>query len=321
MKVVRIHEQGPPDVLKYEDCPEPRPREDEALVKLAAIGVNFTDVYTRSGMYPAKFPLVIGQEGAGTVTAVGPKAASVKVGDMVAYTNVPGAYAEYAAVPAWRLVKPPHGLDSQTAAAVVLQGMTAHYLVHDTFPLKKGDTALIHAAAGGVGQLLVQMAQGLGAHIIATVSTEEKALIAKEAGASDVIVYSRQNFEEEVRRITGGQGVNVVYDSVGKTTFEKSLRCLRPRGFLVLFGQSSGIVPPVSPSTLQKGSLFLTRPMLGDYTATHEELERRASEVFGLVQSGKLKVKIQKTFPLSQAAEAHRILEGRESTGKLLLIP
>lgn len=320
MKAVRMYEQGPPDVLRYEDAPEPRPREDEALVKLAAVGVNFTDVYTRSGTYPAKLPLVIGQEGAGVVTAVGPRAAS-EVGDLVAYTNVLGAYAEYAAVPAWRLVRLPPGLDPQTAAAVMLQGMTAHYLVHDTFPLKKGDAALVHAAAGGVGQLLVQMAKGIGARVIATASTEEKARIARTAGADDVVVYSSQDFEDEVRRLTGGKGVNVVYDSVGKTTFEKSLRCLSPRGCLVLFGQSSGIVPPVSPSILQKGSLFLTRPMLGDYTATHEDLEKRAREVFGLVRSGKLKVKIQRILPLSQAAEAHRILEGRESMGKLLLVP
>jgi NADPH:quinone reductase len=321
MKVVRIYEQGPPEVLKYEDGPDPEPGKDEALVKLAAVGVNFTDVYTRSGMYPAKLPLVIGQEAAGTVAAVGDGVTSVKVGDSVAYTNVLGSYAEYAVVPAGRLVKISSGLDFQTVAAVLLQGMTAHYLVHDTYPLKKGNTVLIHAAAGGVGQLLVQMAKETGARVIATVSTEEKAIIAKGAGADVVIDYTKQDFEEEVEKTTGGAGLDVVYDSVGKTTFDKSVRCLKPRGYLVLFGQSSGIVPPVSPSVLQKGSLFLTRPMLGDYTATHEELERRADEVFRLVRSGKLKVKIQKVFPLSQAAEAHRVMQGRETTGKLLLIP
>jgi NADPH2:quinone reductase len=321
LKVVRIYEQGPPEVLKYEEAPQPQPNENEALVKLEAIGVNYTDVYTRSGMYPANLPLVIGQEGAGVVSALGNKVTSVKIGDRVAYTNVMGAYAEYAAIPGWRLVKLPLGLDPRTAAAVMLQGMTAHYLVHDTFHLKRGDTILIHAAAGGVGQLLVQMAKKIGARVIATTSTEEKATIAKEAGADEVIVYSKQDFEAEVRRVTDGQGVDVVYDSVGKTTFEKSLRCLRPKGYLVLFGQSSGVVPPVSPSVLQKGSLFLTRPMLGDYTATREELERRANAVFGLVLSGDLTAKIQKAFRLSQASEAHRLMEGRGTTGKLLLIP
>jgi NADPH:quinone reductase len=321
MKVVRIYEHGKPDVLRYEEGPEPRPGEGEVLVKLAAIGVNFIDVNMRSGIYAAKLPMILGQEGAGTVSTVGSGVTSVKAGDPVAYVNVPGAYAEYAVVPASRIVHVPAGLTLQTAAAVLLQGMTAHYLVHDTFPLRKGNTALVHAAAGGVGQLLVQMAKGIGAHVIATVSTEEKAAVAKRAGADDVINYTEQDFEQEVTKLTKGQGVDVVYDSVGKTTFEKSLRCLRPRGYLVLLGQASGVVPPVSPSILQGRSLFLTRPMLRDYTATHGELESRAKEVFELVLSGKLTVNIQKVFPLAQVAEAHRVLESRGTTGKLILVP
>jgi NADPH:quinone reductase len=321
MKAVRIQEQGTADVLRYEEVPEPQPEEGEVLVKLAAIGVNFIDINMRSGIYPAKLPMVLGQEGAGTISAVGSGVGSAKVGDKVAYVNVLGAYAEYAVVPASRLVSIPAGLAPQTAAAVLLQGMTAHYLVHDTFPLRKGNTALIHAAAGGVGQLLVQMAKETGAHVIATVSTEEKARVAKKAGADNVINYTERDFEQEVTKVTKGQGVDVVYDSVGKTTFEKSLRCLRPRGCLVLLGQSSGIVPPVSPSILQGRSLFLTRPMLRDYTATHDELERRAQEVFQLVLSGKLAVNIQEVFPLAQAAEAHRVLENRGTTGKLILVP
>jgi NADPH2:quinone reductase len=321
MKAVRIYEQGPPEVLKYEEGPQPQLKEGEVLVELKAIGVNFTDVYTRSGTYPAKLPVVIGVEGAGIVSAVGSGVASVGTGDLVAFTNVLGAYAECAAVPASRLVKIPQGLDPQTAAAVILQGMTAHYLVNDTFPLKKADTALVHAAAGGVGQLLVQMAKQKGTRVIATVSSEEKARAAREAGADSVIVYTNQDFEKEVKRMTDGQGVSVVYDSVGRTTFERSLRCLRPRGYLVLFGQSSGIVSSIAPSVLQKGSLFLTRPVLSDYTATREDLERRAASVFDMVLSEGLRVNIFKTLPLSQAPEAHRILEGRHSTGKLLLVP
>jgi NADPH2:quinone reductase len=321
MKAIRIYEQGPPEVLRYEEAPEPDLKEDEVLVKLEAIGVNFTDVYTRSGVYPVKLPLTIGVEAAGVVSSVGGRVKGTTVGDSVAYSNVMGAYAEYAAVPASRLVNLPSGLDPKVAAAVLLQGMTAHYLVHDTYRLGRGHKALIHAGAGGVGQLLVQMAKQVGAYVITTASTEEKARTAREAGADSVIVYTKQDFEEEVKRLTGSLGVDVVYDSVGKTTFEKSLRCLSPRGYLVLYGQSSGVVPPVAPSVLQKGSLFLTRPMLGDYTATHEELERRAKDVFSQVLSGKLKVKIFRTFPLSEAAEAHRKLEGRETVGKLLLVP
>lgn len=256
------------------------------------------------------------------VTAVGPNVQDIQVGDRVAYTGVPGAYAEYAAVPAARLVTLPEGVDAKTAAAAMLQGMTAHYLTHTTYPLKPGDTALVHAAAGGVGLLLVQMANRLGARVFGTVSTEAKAQLAKEAGADAVILYTEQDFEAEVKRLTNGRGVNVVYDSVGKTTFEKSLNVLAPRGYLVLFGQSSGPVPPFDPIVLSaKGSLFLTRPTLAHYTITREELLQRAGEVLGWVKSDRLKLRIEQTFPLAQAAEAHRRLEGRQTTGKVLLIP
>jgi NADPH:quinone reductase len=322
MKAVRIHEQGPPEVLKYEEVPDPELRDDEALVQLKAVGVNFTDVYTRSGMYPAKLPLIIGMEGAGVVSAIGSHVTgSLRIGDRVAYSNAVGAYAEYAAVQASRLVKLPEGLDEKLAAAGMLQGMTADYLVNDTFRLKEGHRVLIHAGAGGVGLLLIQMARDKGAQVMVTVSTEEKARIAKDMGADEAIVYTTRDFEEDVKALTGGRGVDVVYDSVGKTTFEKSLKCLSSRGCLVLFGQSSGMVPPIAPSVLAKGSLFLTRPMLGDYIATRDELEQRAGRVFGELRSGKLKVKIPKTLPLSQAVDAHRLLESRETIGKLLLIP
>ena len=321
MKAVRIHEQGAPEVLKYEQVSEPELKDDEALVRLKAIGVNFTDVYTRSGMYPAQLPLIIGLEGAGVVSAVGSSVTDLRLGDAVAYSNALGAYAEYAAVQASRLVKLPEGLDEELAAAAMLQGMTADYLTTDTFRIKEGHKVLIHAGAGGVGLLLIQMAKERGAYVMVTVSTEAKAQIAKDTGADDAIVYSEQDFEEEVRRLTGDQGADVIYDSVGKTTFEKSLRSLSPRGHLVLFGQSSGMVPPMAPSVLAKGSLYLTRPMLGDYIATRGELEQRAARVFGGLQSGRLKIRILKTLPLSQAMEAHRLLEGRETIGKLLLVP
>lgn len=321
MNLVKIYGQGPPDVLKYEKGPTPDIGNDQALVKLSAVGVNFTDVYMRSGMYPAKLPLVIGQEGAGTVSEVGSEQGSVKVGDQVAFTGVLGAYAEYAAVPVARLVKLPAGIEPRTAAAVLLQGMTAHYLLNDTYPVKPGETILVHAAAGGVGQLLVQMAKMMGARVLATASTEAKAQVARKAGADEAIVYTEGDFQKEVMAMTNGLGVSVVYDSVGKDTFEKSLGCLRTRGCLALFGQSSGFVPPVSPSVLQKGSLYLTRPMLPDYAATRSDLDRHASAVFEMVLSKKLKVNIYRTFPLSEASEAHRTLEGRKSTGKILLIP
>jgi NADPH:quinone reductase len=267
-------------------------------------------------------PVVVGQEGAGVVTAVGADVKSVKVGDRVAWTSVLGSYAEYAAVPADRLVPIPQGVSDQQAAAAMLQGMTAHYLSHDTYPLKRSETALVHAAAGGVGLLLTQMARNIGARVIATVSTDEKAKLAREAGADEVILYTQADFEAETKRLTGGKGVDVVYDSVGKTTFDKGLNILRPRGMMVLFGGSSGAVPPLDPMILnQKGSLFLTRPTLGHYTTTREELVERSGAVFGMIAAGKLKLRIEHTYPLAEAPRAHRDLEGRKTTGKLLLIP
>jgi NADPH2:quinone reductase len=293
------------------------------VVKLAAAGVNFVDVYFREGRYKAAvLPFVLGQEGAGVVTDVGAEAKSVKVGDRVAWTGVQGAYAEYAAVPADRLVPIPQAVSDQQAAAAMLQGMTAHYVSHDTYPLKQGETALIHAAAGGVGLLLVQMAHNIGARVIATVSTEEKAKLARAAGAHEVILYTHADFEAETKRLTDGNGVNVVYDSVGKTTFEKGLNVLRPRGMMVLFGGSSGAVPPFDPVLLsQKGSLYLTRPTLVNYIATREELVARSGAVFSMIATGKLKLRIEHTYPLAEVQRAHRDLEGRKTTGKLLLMP
>jgi len=308
--------------MELVELPVPQPKPNEAVVKLAASGVNFIDVYNREGRYKAPLPFVLGQEGAGVVTAVGADVKSLKVGDRVAWTSQLGAYAEYAAVPADRLVPIPQGVTEEQAAAAMLQGMTAHYLSHDSYPLKKGETALIHAAAGGVGLLLVQMAHNIGARVIATVSTDEKAKLAREAGADEVILYTQADFEVETKRLTGGKGVDVVYDSVGKTTFEKGLNILRPRGMMVLFGGSSGAVPPFDPIVLtQKGSLFLTRPSLGNYITTREELVARSSAVFGMIAAGKLKLRIEHTYPLSEVQQAHRDLEGRKTTGKLLLIP
>ncbi len=322
MKAIRVYEPGGPEKLRYEEVPTPTPGAEEALVRIEAIGLNYIDTYHRTGLYKMPLPFTPGVEAAGVVAAVGSNVRDLQVGDRVAYTGVPGAYAEYAVVPAAKLVKLPEGVDAKTAAAALLQGMTAHYLTHTTYPLKPGDTALVHAAAGGVGLLLVQMAKQLGAQVFGTVSTEAKAQLAKEAGADAVILYTEQDFEAEVKRLTNGQGVNVVYDSVGKTTFEKSLNVLRPRGYLVLFGQSSGPVPPFDPIVLSnKGSLFLTRPTLAHYTLTREELLQRAGEVLGWVKSGRLKLRIEQTFPLAEAAEAHRRLEGRQTTGKVLLIP
>ncbi len=322
MKAIRIQQFGGPEVLRYEDTAIPEPKDGEARVKIEAIGINFADVYQRDGRYGMALPLTLGQEAAGVVDAVGPGVSEVKKGDRVAYTSVPGSYAEYAVGPVWRLVPVPDGVSTQQAAAVMLQGLTAHYLTHSTYPLKSGETALLHAAAGGVGLLLVQVAKRLGARVIGTVSTEEKALLAKEAGADEVILYTQQDFEQETKRLTNGKGVDVVYDSVGKTTFEKSLNCLRPRGYLVLFGQSSGPAPAIDPQILNpKGSLFLTRPTLVHYVANRAELMERTSAVFGWMRKGELKVRIDKTFPLAQAADAHRYLESRASKGKLLLIP
>lgn len=322
MKAIQIKNPGGPEAMELVDIPVPEPRPNEAVVKLAACGVNFIDVYQREGRYKVPLPFILGQEGAGTVTAVGSDVKSVKKGDRVAWTSVLGGYAENAAVPAERLVPVPAGVTDEQAAATMLQGMTAHYLCHDTYPLKRGETALIHAAAGGVGLLLVQMAHNLGARILATVSTEEKAKLARDAGADEVIFYTKSDFEAETKRLTAGKGVDVVYDSVGKITFEKGLNVLRPRGMMALYGGASGAVPPFDPIVLsQKGSLFLTRPSLGNYIATREELVARSAALFGMISAGKLKLRIEHRYPLAEAQSAHRELEGRKTTGKLLLIP
>ena len=322
MKAIVIEKTGGPEVLTYKDTAPPSPKSGEALIKISAIGVNFIDVYHRTGLYPQTLPFIPGMEAAGTVEAVGPDVQDLKVGDRVAYAMMAGAYAEYAVVPAARLVPLPGGIEMETAAAAMLQGMTAHYLTTSTYQLKSGHTALIHAAAGGVGLLLIQMAKRLRVRVIGTVSTEAKAALAREAGADEVILYTEQDFEAETKKLTEGRGVQVVYDSVGKDTFLKSLNCLAPRGMLALFGASSGPVPPFDPGLLaQKGSLFLTRPTLGHYAATRDELVWRAGEVLGWVRSGELKLRIGKTFPLAEASEAHRQLEGRKTTGKVLLIP
>ena len=323
MKAIRVHEQGGPEVLSYEDVPTPEPGPGEARVRLAASGVNFIDVYQRTGLYPMETPFTLGQEGAGEVDAVGEGVEDVSVGDHVAFASVMGAYAEYAVVPAESLVPVNVTLvEARVAAAVMLQGMTAHYLTHSTFPLQEGHTALVHAAAGGVGLLLVQMAKLRGATVIGTAGSEEKAQLAKDAGADEVILYQEQDFVEETKRITGGEGVDVVYDSVGKDTFDGGLDSLKPRGYMVLFGASSGPVPPVDPQKLnQKGALFLTRPALVWHTQTREELLWRAESVLSWVGNNAIEVRIGGTYPLSEAAQAHRDLEGRKTTGKLLLIP
>jgi len=322
MKAVRVHRFGGLEVLQSDDLPAPAPGHDEARVKIEAIGVNFIDVYHRTGQYRGALPLTLGQEAAGTVDAVGPGVADVRPGDRVAYAMTQGSYAEYALVPAWRLVPIPTGVDAQRAAAAMVQGLTAHYLTHSTYALKPGDTALVHAAGGGTGQLLTQVAKRRGARVIGTVSTEEKAALAREAGADDVILYIQEDFEAETKRLTDGKGVDVVYDSVGKTTFDKSLNCLKRRGYMVLCGQSSGAVPPMDPQTLNaKGSLYLTRPTLGHYMADRAELLGRAHDLFQWMAAGELKVRIDKTFALAEAAEAHRYLEDRRSKGKILLLP
>jgi NADPH:quinone reductase len=291
-------------------------------VKIAASGINFIDVYFREGRYPATLPFVDGQEAAGTVTEVGSEVKSVKPGDRVAYSNVIGSYAEYAAVPAERLVQVPDKISDQQAAAAMLQGMTAHYLINTTYPLKKGETALIHAAAGGVGLLLVQMAKNIGARVIGTAGSEEKAKLARDAGADEVIIYTNQDFEAETKRLTENKGVHVVYDGVGKSTFEKGLNVLRPRGYMVLFGGASGAVSPFDPIALsQKGSLFVTRPSLVHYIATRQELEHRSSDVFNMIVAGKLKLRVGHVYKLEEVQQAHRDLEGRNTTGKILLVP
>jgi len=321
MNAIQVKRAGGPEVLELVKLPVPEAKGAEAVVKIVAAGVNFIDVYYREGRYKAVMPIVPGQEAAGDVVAVGTNVTNLKVGDRVAYTMVLGSYAEYSAVATDRLVKIPEGVSYQQAAAAMLQGMTAHYLSHDTYPLKKGETALVHAASGGTGLLLVQMAHGIGARVIGTVSTEEKAKLAREAGADDVILYTQTDFEAETRRLTGGRGVDVVYDSVGKTTFEKGLDILRPRGYMVLFGGSSGPVPPFDLIQLsQKGSLYVTRPTLTHYVATREDLEMRAGAVFSMIATGKLKLRIAHTYPLKDATQAHRDLEARRTTGKLLLL-
>jgi NADPH2:quinone reductase len=322
MKAVRVHQYGGLEALQYEEVPLPEPGAGEVRVKIEAIGVNFIDIYHRIGRYQGSLPLTLGQEAAGTVDAVGANVTEVKPGDRVVYASVQGADAEYAIVPAWRLVSVPEGVGAQQAAAVMIQGLTAHYLTHSTYPLKAGDTALVHAAGGGTGQLLVQIAKRRGARVIGTASTEEKAALAREAGADEVILYTMTDFETEVKQLTDNKGVDVVYDSVGKDTFDKSLNCIRRRGYMVLYGASSGAVPPIDPQVLNaKGSLFLTRPFLAHYTADREELIWRTSDLFSWIAAGELNVRIDKTFPLAEAGEAHRYLEDRQSKGKILLIP
>ncbi|HEX2081553.1 MAG TPA: quinone oxidoreductase [Longimicrobium sp.] len=320
MTAVRLHEPGGPEALRVERVPVPHPAAGEALVRIEATGINFIEVYQRTGLYRVPLPATLGGEGAGEVVAVGADADEVRVGDRVAWAGGFGAYAEYAAVPAAKLVPLPAEVSTRLGAAVMLQGMTAHYLVSSTCPLRQGDRCLVHAAAGGVGLLLVQMAKRRGAYVIGTAGSDEKAALAREAGADEVIVYTRQDFAEEVRRLTDGKGVQVIYDSVGRTTFLPGLDVLAPRGMMVLFGQSSGPVAPVDPQLLnQKGSLFLTRPTLGHYTATREELLWRAGELFAWIGTGELNVRVGAEFPLAQVAEAHRALESRQTTGKVLL--
>ena len=322
MKAIRIRENGGPEVLRLETIEDPVPGPGELVVRVEAVGVNFIEIYQRKGIYKAPLPLTPGEEGAGTVTAVGPGVADVRIGDRVVSYNLRGSYAELALVAADRVVVVPDDLDTRTAAAVLLQGITAHYLVTSVYALQPGDTCLVHAAAGGVGLLLCQMAKRRNAIVIGTVSSEAKARLAREAGADEVILYTKQDFVAEVARITSGKLVRVVYDSVGVTTFEKSLECLAPRGMMALFGQSSGVVPPFDPLLLlRRGSLFMTRPTIAHYTATRDELVWRAGDVLGWVRDGSLTVRIDRAVPLADAAEAHRALEGRGTTGKVLLVP
>jgi NADPH2:quinone reductase len=322
MKAIRVEKVGGPEVLQLRDVPLPEPGKGQARIKLEIIGVNFIDVYHRTGLYPLPLPFVPGGEGAGIVDAIGPDVSEVKTGDRVAYAMGTASYAEFVVMPAWKLVKLPEWLSTENAAAVMLQGLTVHYLLRSTYEVKKGDPILIHAAAGGVGLLMVQAAKHLGAFVIGTCSTEEKAQTVREAGADQVILYTKQDFLEETKKIMRGVGVAAVYDSVGQATFERSLDCLRPRGILVLFGQSSGPVLSFNPSALaQKGSLYLTRPSLAHYMLTREELMQRTSELFDWIQSGVVKIRIDSTFPLAKVADAHRKLESRGSSGKILLTP
>jgi len=322
VKTIRVHQTGGPEVLQLEELETPRPGPGQALLRVEAIGLNFTEIYQRTGLYKAPTPFTPGSEAAGTVEAVGPGVTTVRAGDRVGSINLLGAYAEYALAPAERLVPLPDGVTTRQAAAAFLQGITAHYLTSSTFPLARGQTCLVHAAAGGVGLLLCQMAKRRGARVIGTVSTEEKAALAREAGADDVILYTQTDFETETKRLTAGAGVHVNFDSVGRTTFAKGLSCLVPRGMMVLYGQSSGPVDPFDPQVLnQKGSLFLTRPTVAHYTATRAELLERAGDVLRWQADGSLQVRIGREFPLAQAAEAHRELNSRRTTGKVLLIP
>ena len=322
MKAIQVPRHGGAEVLTQVELPVPQPKANEIVVKISAIGINFIDVYYREGRYPSTLPFVDGMEAAGVIHAIGSGVKGWKAGDRVGYCGVLGAYAEYAAIPADRGVRIQKGISDRQAAAALLQGMTAHYLVYDTYPLKRGELALIHAAAGGVGLLLVQMAKRIGARVIATVGTDEKAKLAREAGARDVIVYTRQDFEAETKRLTDGKGVHVIYDGVGKSTFDKDLNLLRPRGYLVLFGAASGPVPAFDPILLsQKGSIFLTRPSLGHHIATRKELEQRSREVFQQIAGKKLKLRIEQVYKLSDAARAQQDLETRRTTGKLLLVP
>lgn len=320
MKAIHVTKQGNPDVMRLQEMELPEPGPGEARVALACSGVNFIDVYQRSGQYTMSLPFIPGSEGGGKIDAVGPDVTDFAPGDLVAFASSPGSYAEFAIVPTWKLVPVPPGINLMTATAAMLQGMTAHYLSHDAYPIRPGDTVLIHAAGGGTGLLLTQMAKMRGARVLGTVSTEVKELLAREAGADEIIRYTEQDFAGEVKRLTNGRGVDAVYDSVGRDTFLKSLSCLRPRGYLVLFGQSSGPVEPFDPQLLNKaGSIFLTRPSLGHYTLSSEELRRRAGDVLAWVVDGRLSVRIDKTFPLEEAAEAHRYMESRGSKGKVLL--
>jgi NADPH2:quinone reductase len=322
MKAIQVARVGAPEALTLVELPVPDPKPNEALVQIKAAGVNFIDVYFREGRYPAPLPFINGQEASGIVVAVGPDVTTLRLGDRVTYTGMLGSYAEYAAVSADRLIKIPDELDFEQAAAAMLQRMTAHYLSHSTYPIKKSETALIHAAAGGVGLLLVQMAKQLGARVIATAGSEEKAQLARGAGADEVIIYTELDFETETKRLTGNEGVHVVYDGVGKDTFARDLKVLRPRGYLVLFGGASGAVPPFDLLELTKhGSLFVTRPSLQHYVARREELEQRANDVLQMVVRGELKLRIYKKYQLEDVRQAHLDLEGRKTTGKLLLIP
>lgn len=321
MRAIRINQTGGPEVLTLEDVPKPAPGKGEVLVQLMAIGVNYADTYVRSGLNPAKFPLTPGGEGAGVIEGLGPEVSGLKVGDKVAFSGGSGSYAEYTVVPAIRAVSIPAGVTMETAASVLSQGMTAYFLAHETYPLKSGKRALIHAGAGGVGSFLVQMAKQLGAYVITTVSSDDKASYVKGLGADAVIVYTREDFEERTKALTGGGGVDVVYDGVGKATFEKSLRCLTKRGYMVFYGRSSGNPDPIDPQSLAKGSIYLTRPSAGDYATGPGEWRARAEELFAQVRSGALEVRTENKFPLERAADAHRALQSRATIGKVLLIP